>query len=104
MADLGPDLSLVGPERGFDRKILEPTINRPGLALSGFYQYFACKRIQVVGSAEMSYLKSLAREEAAARFRQLCTRRIPCVVFSRNAVIPRALRAEAERAGIAVFP
>ncbi len=76
-------------ERGFDRKILEPTINRPGLALSGFYQYFACKRIQVVGSAEMSYLKSLPREEAAQRFRALCARRIPCVVFSRDAVIPR---------------
>ena len=34
-------LRLLGPERGFDRKILEPTINRPGLALSGFYKYFA---------------------------------------------------------------
>ena len=33
-------MSLVGPERGFDRKILEPTINRPGLALSGFFQVF----------------------------------------------------------------
>ena len=43
-------LSLVGPERGFDRKILEPTINRPGLALSGFFQYFAAKRVQVIGS------------------------------------------------------
>ena len=96
-------LSLVGPERGFDRKILEPTINRPGLALSGFFQYFAGKRIQVVGAAEMSYLKSLRREEAARRFGQVCTRRIPCVVFSRNAVISRALRAEAERAGIALF-
>ena len=96
-------LSLVGPERGFDRKILEPTINRPGLALSGFFQYFAGKRIQVVGAAEMSYLKSLRREEAARRFGQVCTRRIPCVVFSRNAVISRALRTEAERAGIALF-
>ena len=100
-ADL--QLSLVGTEVGFDRKILEPTINRPGLALSGFYQYFACKRIQVLGSAELSYLKSLSSAEAAARFRTLCARRIPCVVFSRNAVISRALRTEAERAGIAVF-
>ncbi len=96
-------LRLVGPERGFDRKILEPTINRPGLALSGFFQYFACKRVQVIGSAEMSYLKSLPDAEMRTRFRELCTRRIPCVVFSRNAVIPAELSAEAERAGIAVF-
>src|SRR6187399_2889909 len=53
------EMSLVGPDVGFDRKIREPTINRPGLALSGFYSYFAEKRIQVLGSAELSYLKSL---------------------------------------------
>ena len=96
-------LRLVGGERGFDRKILEPTINRPGLALSGFYKYFAAKRIQVIGSAEMSYLKSLTAGQAAVRFRALCSRRIPCVVFSRDVPIPRALSVEAERAGIAVF-
>jgi HPr kinase/phosphorylase len=96
-------LRLVGQERGLDRKILEPTINRPGLALSGFFQYFANKRIQVIGSAELSYLKSLPGTEMSSRFRELCTRRIPCVVFSRNAVIPPELSAEAERAGIAVF-
>ena len=96
-------LRLVGSERGFDRKILEPTINRPGLALSGFYKYFAGKRIQVLGSAELSYLKSLPQAEAVSRFRTLCARRIPCIVFSRDATIPRALRMEAERAGIAVF-
>ncbi len=96
-------LRLIGPERGFDRKILEPTINRPGLALSGFYKYFAGKRVQVLGSAELSYLKSLPRPEAVARFRALCKRRIPCLVFSRDADIPRAFIAETERAGVAMF-
>ncbi len=96
-------LRLVGAAGGFDRKILEPTINRPGLALSGFYKYFAGKRIQVLGSAELSYLKSLPKSEATARFRALCARRVPCIVFSRDAVIPRSLIAETERAGIAAF-
>ena len=41
-------LKLVGPALGFERKIREPTINRPGLALSGFFTYFAGKRIQVL--------------------------------------------------------
>jgi HPr kinase/phosphorylase len=42
-------LKLEGKRVGFDRKIREPTINRPGLALSGFYNYFAEKRVQVLG-------------------------------------------------------
>ena len=37
-------LKLEGKRVGFDRKIREPTINRPGLAISGFYSYFASKR------------------------------------------------------------
>src|SRR5439155_285625 len=39
-------MKLEGPPVGFHRKIREPTINRPGLALSGFYTYFAEKRVR----------------------------------------------------------
>src|SRR5229473_651882 len=50
-------LKLEGKRVGFHRKIREPTINRPGLALSGFFSYFAEKRVQVLGAAEHTYLK-----------------------------------------------
>src|ERR1700741_4641607 len=62
-------MKLEGPRVGFHRKIREPTINRPGLALSGFYSYFAEKRIQVLGAAECTYLKSLPVKVRAKRFR-----------------------------------
>ncbi len=65
-------LKLLGPSLGFDRRIREPTINRPGLALSGFFSYFADRRIQVLGSAELSYLKSLSENEAQARCQAVC--------------------------------
>src|SRR5260221_13974425 len=52
-------MKLEGPRVRFHRKIREPTINRPSLALSGFYAYFAEKRVQVLGAAEHFYLKSL---------------------------------------------
>src|SRR5215475_10081524 len=77
-------MKLEGPRVGFHRKIREPTINRPGLALSGFYTYFAEKRVQVFGAAENSYLKSLSRKIRARRYRELCARKIPCVVVSRG--------------------
>ena len=35
------NLSLQGREVGFDRPISEPAMNRPGLALAGFFSYFA---------------------------------------------------------------
>src|SRR5438094_5915428 len=77
-------MKLDGPRVGFQRKIREPTINRPGLALSGFYTYFAEKRVQVVGAAEHSYLKSLAPKARVRRFRRLCESKIPCLVMSRG--------------------
>src|ERR1700758_3777282 len=77
-------MKLEGPRVGFHRKIREPTINRPGLALSGFYTYFAEKRVQVLGAAEHSYLKSLTSKQRVRRFRELCEHKIPCLVMSRG--------------------
>src|SRR6266704_6814486 len=77
-------MKLDGPRVGFHRKIREPTINRPGLALSGFYTYFAEKRVQVLGAAEHSYLKSLPAKVRVQRFCNLCEHKIPCLVISRG--------------------
>src|SRR5712675_3053141 len=84
-------LKLEGKRVGFHRKIREPTINRPGLALSGFYNYFAEKRVQVLGAAEDSYLKSLSLDEQRTRCSQLCQQHIPCIAVSRSLPVPRAL-------------
>jgi HPr kinase/phosphorylase len=96
-------LKLEGKRIGFDRRIREPTINRPGLALAGFYTYFAEKRVQVLGAAEQSYLSSLSVRECHARFRALCAQKIPCLVVSRGFRLSPELLAIAEAAGVAVF-
>jgi HPr kinase/phosphorylase len=96
-------LKLEGKPVGFHRKIREPTINRPGLALSGFYNYFAEKRVQVLGAAEQSYLESLRPKTRIQRFRALCAQKIPCLVNSRGAHLEPALLAVAEEEQVAVF-
>jgi len=96
-------MKLEGPQVGFHRKIREPTINRPGLALSGFFSYFAEKRVQVLGAAEHTYLKSLPQKLRVKRFRDLCARKIPCLVVSRGFHLDPALLAVATEEKIAVF-
>jgi HPr kinase/phosphorylase len=96
-------MKLEGPRVGFHRKIREPTINRPGLALSGFYTYFAEKRVQVLGAAEHSYLKSLTPKTRVKRFQKLCERKIPCLVMSRGFHLAPELLAVTGEAQIAVF-
>src|ERR1051326_1567971 len=96
-------MKLEGPRVGFHRKIREPTINRPGLALSGFYTYFAEKRVQVLGAAEHSYLKSLSSTLRVRRFQRMCEHKIPCLVMSRGFHLAPELVAVAAAAKIAVF-
>jgi len=96
-------MKLEGPRVGFHRKIREPTINRPGLALSGFFSYFAEKRVQVLGAAENTYLKSLSEKLRVQRFRDLCAKKIPCLVISRGTHLDPALLATATEEKIAVF-
>src|SRR5205085_665895 len=96
-------MKLEGARVGFHRKIREPTINRPGLALSGFYTYFAEKRVQVLGAAEHSYLKSLPSKLRVKRFRRLCQRKIPCLVMSRGFRLAPELLGVTAEAKIAVF-
>ena len=97
------EMKLMGSDVGFARRIREPTVNRPGLALAGFFSYFAMKRIQVLGSAEQSYLRSLEPDEVRERCRALCAQAVPCLIVSRSAKPPACLLEEGEAAGIAVF-
>jgi len=85
------------------RIIREPTVNRPGLALSGFTRYFAYKRLQVMGHAEVFYLRELRQEERVARFAYLFAYKIPCIVFSRNLRPDREFLAAAAQSGVPVF-
>lgn len=96
-------LRLEGASRGLNRKIKEPTINRPGLAITGFYSYFAGKRIQVLGAAELSYLRSLPVSTLKERLKQLFSRNIPCLVIARNAPIPDTLLDQASAHETPVF-
>jgi HPr kinase/phosphorylase len=97
------ELKLVAGASGLKRLIREPTVNRPGLVLTGFTRYFANKRVQVLGNAETFYLKSLPIEERHQRHTNFFSYKIPCLVFSRNLHPDRHFLKAAEEADVPVF-
>jgi len=99
----GLQLNLVAGATGLKRIIREPTVNRPGLVLSGFTRYFAYKRVQVIGNAEAFFLKSLPQAERLQRYRTFFSYRLPCVVFSRNSHPDRLFLKAAEEASVPIF-
>lgn len=59
-------------------------VNRPGMQLHGFYDYFDPDRLQVLGKAETMYLKGLSAEQRKECFDGLFSRNIPALVICRE--------------------
>ncbi|MGN1133272.1 MAG: HPr(Ser) kinase/phosphatase [Oscillospiraceae bacterium] len=58
--------------------------NRPGLQLTGFYEYFNAERIQICGNMEFAYLASLDADVRYQRIEALFATKIPLFVVARG--------------------
>ena len=96
-------MELLTGEDGLHRMIREGSINRPSLALTGFFKYFANKRIQVLGAAEMTYFKLLPHPQQIDIVNQMADRQIPCLVLTRNFTPTPALLTVAKERDLPVF-
>ncbi len=96
-------LKLVAGASGLKRIIREPTVNRPGLALAGFTRYFASKRLQVIGNAEATFLKTLPPEDREKRYANLFSFKIPAIVFSRELRPDKQFLRAAEQAQVPIL-
>ena len=96
-------LELVTGDAGLHRLIREGSINRPALALTGFFKYFANKRIQVIGAAEMTYLKTRSQLDQTMIFREMAKRSVPCVVLTRNYNPTNAMLTVASEMNLPIF-
>ena len=73
---------LVEGEKGVEITVND--INRPGLQLAGFYNYFAPERLQVVGKAEWSFIGDMSRELRRKRVDKYFSFNSQCVVITRG--------------------
>jgi HPr kinase/phosphorylase len=96
-------MELVAGDAGLERPITEAALNRPGLALSGFFKYFPFRRIQVIGLAEQAYLSELSPKERRARLKEFFSAHIPCVVITRHKSLPEGVLELAARMRVPVL-
>ena len=78
------NLKCIAGRRGLPRAITVPEINRPGLALCGFYEAFSTKRVQVFGRGEVAYLQKLQKEKNDEVLTHFFDSEMPCCVFTYN--------------------
>jgi len=72
------------PKDAKELMIDENDVNRPGLQLMGFYEYFNPERIQIIGKMEFAYLSTIDEKTRRERLQLLFAQRIPALIISRE--------------------
>lgn len=78
-------------------------INRPGLQFTGYYSHFFEQRVQLVGNAEMHYLKGLDLTERDECMQRFMAAGIPCVICARGNRPPDEMLHYAQEYSVPVF-
>jgi HPr kinase/phosphorylase len=76
------NLRCIAGRPGLTREITVPEIDRPGLALTGFFDKFAYRRVQVFGRGESAYLQKLEREGDYKNIDKMFKYSFPCAIFT----------------------
>ncbi|HQM01540.1 MAG: HPr(Ser) kinase/phosphatase [Ruminococcus flavefaciens] len=72
------------PKDASEIMIDENDVNRPGLQLMGFYEYFNPERIQIIGKMEFAYLSTIDEQTRRDRLQLLFSQRIPALIITRE--------------------
>src|SRR5690606_16014061 len=83
--------------RGLGREIVAPRVQKPALALAGYLDQIHPGRVQVLGNAEIGYLRRLPRDEAAEAVEGVCRSPVACLVVTNGNAIPDVLRRACSR-------
>ena len=75
---------LFAPENLDEIRLTRAEIHRPGLPLTGFFDYFDPLRMQILGLVESIYLEKLDPTVRYERIRAFMDRKPVCIVIARD--------------------
>ena len=91
------------PQGAENNKISSTEVNRPGLEMAGYFEFFDKTRIQIIGKSEESFLKRFTVEKAELRLRELFSRKPAAVIICRNMEVSDLYRKIAEEYEVPLF-
>jgi HPr kinase/phosphorylase len=99
--DLG--LTCIAGRQGLLRVVSTPDLNRPGLALNGFFDNFGSDRLQIFGRGEHSFVERLADAGTLEHIEELFKREIPGCIFTHGRTPPDSFIGYARAAGCPIL-
>ncbi|MFC3041313.1 HPr(Ser) kinase/phosphatase [Virgibacillus xinjiangensis] len=97
------NLKLVAGEDGIHREIITSDLSRPGIEMTGYFQFYPKERLQLIGKTEMAYFLELTESQQRDRMDQLCTDITPGIVISRGMEIPQTMIDAANKGGVPIL-
>ncbi len=94
---------LIAGKEGLKNEIDSVDINRPGLALVGFYDNFAFNRLQVIGKGEYAFLQKCSIDRQNQIVNEFLKFPIPAIVFTHNNEPPECITREANKNRIPIL-
>ncbi len=96
-------LAWVAGRSGGDKMLNSDTVQKPALALVGHLNYVHPNRVQVMGCAEMDYLRGLSPSDLALSIDNLFSTELAAVVVANGEPVPDGMIAAAERTATPLF-
>lgn len=93
-------LEVLAGEEYLDRLIKTSDISRPGLEMTGYFNYYAPDRVQLLGITEISFSKRMSHEELLMIARRMASSETPAFVVSTGLAVPPEIKQAAEEAQI----
>ncbi len=94
---------VVRPNNFEDIQISSPEVNRPGLALAGFYEVFEPERIQLIGKAETRYLNSLEPSTKRVMLQKLVDAKPVAIIYTTDLPADAAAIEHAQKTGVPIL-
>ena len=96
-------MELLAGADGLDNVISEKSINRPALAVTGYFKEFANRRLQLFGAGEMAYLADQPDSVREKLVDDVFSKKVPAVVVSRGLQVDDMLKRLADKHHIPII-
>ena len=94
---------IYGNEKLLSKPITTADISRPGLEMTGYFDFYSPERIQLVGMKEWSYLKTMTENNRYSVFTNMFKAETPAVIVARELDIPEEMHRAAKENGVAIL-
>ncbi|EFR44757.1 HPr(Ser) kinase/phosphatase [Streptococcus pseudoporcinus] len=85
------------------KEITTSDISRPGLEMTGYFDYYSPERIQLFGMKEWSYLTKMTAHNRYSVLKEMFKNDTPAVIIARDLSVPEEMVQAAEEEGIVLL-